>query len=118
MTPRIRQITPTESRGRPALPVALPLRGPTAHVAARGRVAPGEALDAVPGAAPGGAAITRRSGGAPQNRLAHLGRLLRLWLRRARARRELADLDEDQMRDTGISREAARREAEKPFWRA
>jgi uncharacterized protein YjiS (DUF1127 family) len=44
--------------------------------------------------------------------------LLRIWLRRARERRELADLDADQMRDTGISREAARREAEKPFWRA
>lgn len=112
MTPRIRQITPTESRGRPALPVALPLRGQTAHAAARGRVAPNEAPGDV-----SGAAIARYSG-ARQDRLAGVMEVLRLWLRRARARRELADLDEDQMRDAGISREAARREAEKPFWRA
>ncbi|OYY25976.1 MAG: hypothetical protein B7Y65_02400 [Azorhizobium sp. 35-67-15] len=120
MTPRIRQITPTESRGRPSLPIALPLRGPAAHAAARGRVAAGDASGGLPGEAVGaasGAAITRGSG-APQDHLAGLAGLLRVWLRRARERRELAHLDEDQMRDTGISREVARREAEKPFWRA
>ncbi|MEP9367535.1 DUF1127 domain-containing protein [Xanthobacter sp. VNH20] len=54
----------------------------------------------------------------PDGRLAQILGLLKVWLRRARERRELADLDDDQMRDAGISRDAARREAEKPFWRA
>ncbi|HQS47529.1 MAG: hypothetical protein B7Y12_23465 [Rhizobiales bacterium 24-66-13] len=116
MTLRTRQITPTESRGRPSLPIALPLRGATTHAAARGRLVPGE-VPCGPLDEGSGAAIARRSG-APQGSLAGLVGLLRIWLRRARERRELADLDADQMRDTGISREAARREAEKPFWRA
>ncbi|MFG1422680.1 DUF1127 domain-containing protein [Roseixanthobacter liquoris] len=103
MTPRIRQITPTESRGRPSLPGAHPLR-PTPLSAARGRVAHQDGIT--------------EAFGAPQDRLAGLWGLLRVWLRRARERRALADLDDDQMRDAGISREAARREAEKPFWRA
>ncbi|MFG1427270.1 DUF1127 domain-containing protein [Roseixanthobacter glucoisosaccharinicivorans] len=104
MTPRIHQITPTESRVRPA----LPLPRPTAPVAARGRVAVGEIF---------GETIARRSA-TPLDRLVWLVGMLRVWMRRARERRELADLDDDQMRDAGISREAARREAEKPFWRA
>lgn len=43
---------------------------------------------------------------------------LRTLLLRWRGRRELAQLDERLLRDVGISREQALREAEKPFWRA
>lgn len=38
-------------------------------------------------------------------------------LRRRRGRRELRELDERLLRDVGISREQALREADKPFWR-
>lgn len=44
--------------------------------------------------------------------------VLRRWYRRARERRALAELDERLLRDCGFSREQARREAGKPFWRA
>ncbi|THF64991.1 DUF1127 domain-containing protein [Pseudothauera nasutitermitis] len=37
--------------------------------------------------------------------------------RRNAARRELRELDERLLRDVGISREQALREADKPFWR-
>jgi len=43
---------------------------------------------------------------------------LRSWLSRARSRRELADLNDDQLRDVGLNREMIRREVEKPFWMA
>lgn len=39
-------------------------------------------------------------------------------LLRRRGRRELLELDERLLRDVGISREQAQREASKPFWRA
>ncbi|MFG1398852.1 DUF1127 domain-containing protein [Roseixanthobacter pseudopolyaromaticivorans] len=102
MTSLTRQITPTEKRGRSALPALGRAQG--AQASARGRVARGTVRGA---AAP-----------VPDSRLAQLLGVLKVWLRRARERRELADLDDDQMRDAGISRDAARREAEKPFWRA
>jgi uncharacterized protein YjiS (DUF1127 family) len=41
----------------------------------------------------------------------------RLWLDRARMRRELAELDPMIMRDAGLSAIDVVREAEKPFWR-
>ena len=44
--------------------------------------------------------------------------ILRIWLRRHRARRELASLRDDQLRDAGLDRRAVRAEADKPFWRA
>ena len=48
-----------------------------------------------------------------------LGTLMK-WLRRAygvsRQRRELATLSNAALRDMGLSREAALREAAKPFW--
>jgi uncharacterized protein YjiS (DUF1127 family) len=45
---------------------------------------------------------------------------LSFWMDRSRQRsqlRELADLDDDLLRDIGVTREEALREAEKPFWR-
>lgn len=44
--------------------------------------------------------------------------LVRLWVWRVRSRRELAALDADQLRDTGIHPRVARREAAKRFWQA
>jgi len=44
--------------------------------------------------------------------------LLLIWLKRARERRELASLDEAQLRDVGLNRETIQREVEKPFWMA
>lgn len=44
--------------------------------------------------------------------------LVRLWLRRARTRRALAELDERLLRDVGLDPMTARAEARLPFWRA
>jgi uncharacterized protein YjiS (DUF1127 family) len=44
-------------------------------------------------------------------------RLIALWHRRAQERRELTAMGERDLRDIGISRLDARREADKPFWR-
>jgi uncharacterized protein YjiS (DUF1127 family) len=44
--------------------------------------------------------------------------LVRLWLRRARTRRALAELDERLLRDVGLDPMTAREEARLPFWRA
>lgn len=41
-----------------------------------------------------------------------------MWYARHRQRRQLAALDSGQLADIGVSREAALREARKPFWRA
>ncbi len=43
---------------------------------------------------------------------------LRLWWQRSRSRRHLLRLNECQLRDIGIDRQAAEQEARKPFWRA
>lgn len=40
-----------------------------------------------------------------------------LWHQRYRQRQALARLDDWQLRDIGISREAAVRESRKPFWK-
>jgi uncharacterized protein YjiS (DUF1127 family) len=45
-------------------------------------------------------------------------RLPRLWLERRAWRKELADLDTEQMRDCGFNPLDVGREAAKPFWRA
>lgn len=51
--------------------------------------------------------------------LVRRGRALgRLWLRRARTRRALAELDERLLRDVGLDPMTARAEASLPFWRA
>lgn len=47
-----------------------------------------------------------------------LYRTLCLWIWRAKSRRALAELDADRLRDIGVHPRVARREAEKPFWRA
>lgn len=44
--------------------------------------------------------------------------VLDLWYDRFRQRRHLARLDERLLRDIGIDRVAAMREASKPFWQA
>ena len=43
---------------------------------------------------------------------------LRQWRQRARARRELAGLDDYLLHDIGLSRSQAQYESGKPFWRA
>ncbi len=40
------------------------------------------------------------------------------WLDRSRSRRQLARLDDRLLRDIGVARTDADREAAKPFWRA
>jgi uncharacterized protein YjiS (DUF1127 family) len=50
----------------------------------------------------------------------HLAATSRLWIARSRQRRDLAELaewDDYLLKDIGVSREAALREATKPFWR-
>ncbi len=42
---------------------------------------------------------------------------LRLWYSRARERQRLSDLDDQLLRDLGLSRERARLEGGRPFWR-
>lgn len=43
---------------------------------------------------------------------------MRLWCRRARTRRQLAELDDRILADVGLDWVEARREAAKPFWQA
>ncbi len=43
--------------------------------------------------------------------------IVALWLERGRSRRVLATLDDHQLRDIGVSRDDARLESAKPFWR-
>jgi uncharacterized protein YjiS (DUF1127 family) len=65
-----------------------------------------------------------RHGFAPAGAEAHLRRavfavLLRTvsrWLARSRQRRDLAELDAHLLRDIGVTRGEASREAAKPFW--
>ncbi|WP_222948301.1 DUF1127 domain-containing protein [Thauera sedimentorum] len=49
--------------------------------------------------------------------LRRLREVLSALLLRRRGRRELLELDERLLRDVGLSREQALREADKPFWR-
>lgn len=41
---------------------------------------------------------------------------IRTWLQRAHQRRTLAELDNRMLRDIGVTRAQAQREAAKPFW--
>jgi len=66
--------------------------------------------------------MTARDAGATAARggrrvLAGLWRVLLLWHRRARQRRDLAGLDEHLLRDIGVDRLVAGQEARKRFWR-
>jgi uncharacterized protein YjiS (DUF1127 family) len=46
------------------------------------------------------------------------GGVFRTWLQRSRQRRTLAELDDRMLRDIGLTRSQAQREAERPFWSA
>ncbi|MGE0748028.1 MAG: DUF1127 domain-containing protein [Rhodospirillales bacterium] len=48
---------------------------------------------------------------------ARIACVVALWRRRARERRLLAGLSPEQLKDFGLSRADACREAAKPFWR-
>ena len=43
--------------------------------------------------------------------------MIRSWIERTRQRHALAGLDDQMLRDIGITRVDAARECEKPFWR-
>jgi|EndMetStandDraft_2_1072991.scaffolds.fasta_scaffold1146208_1 uncharacterized protein YjiS (DUF1127 family) len=51
------------------------------------------------------------------NPFAAVLRLSARWIERTRQRQALAGLDDHMLRDIGITRVEAVREAEKPFWR-
>ena len=51
------------------------------------------------------------------SRFGDLRSLIGEWLRRIESRRELAGLGYRELRDIGVTRVDALREAEKPFWR-
>ena len=59
-------------------------------------------------------AVSSRTAGIGEGLFSLIGE----WLRRIESRRELADLGDRALRDIGITRVDAMREAEKPFWRA
>lgn len=61
---------------------------------------------------------TRRFAGLPDRRRGTLLDLLLLWQARATQRHHLAQLDDSMLKDIGVSRIDAAREAAKPFWRA
>lgn len=44
--------------------------------------------------------------------------MFEVWCSRARQRRHLSELSPELVRDVGLTADAARAEAEKPFWRA
>jgi uncharacterized protein YjiS (DUF1127 family) len=48
--------------------------------------------------------------------LATMGVTLRTWLHRGRTRRALESLSDHELRDIGLTRRHAWREARKPFW--
>ncbi|MGA7432399.1 MAG: DUF1127 domain-containing protein [Xanthobacteraceae bacterium] len=50
--------------------------------------------------------------------LAHLGHGFTVWLERANSRNELRNFGDRDLRDIGLSRADANREATKPFWMA
>lgn len=43
--------------------------------------------------------------------------IIELWMERARQRRQLARLDEFQLKDIGLSRADVEKEVSRPFWR-
>jgi len=61
---------------------------------------------------------TQARGTAKRSVRQSLWALLRVWLARRRTRRALDRLPDHLLRDIGLDRPTARREAEKPFWRA
>ena len=67
---------------------------------------------------PGDAAMPRRRQSLPAVRLSDLAAILRLWHSRNRQRRALGELagDDHLIKDLGVVRDDALREAAKPFW--
>ena len=67
---------------------------------------------------PGDAAMPRRRQSLPAVRLSDLAAILRLWHSRNRQRRALGELagDDHLLKDLGVARDDALREAAKPFW--
>ena len=63
----------------------------------------------------GGRQPRREAAAGPIDRVATT---LRQWRQRTRSRRELAGLDDYQLRDFGVSRSQAQFESGKPFWQA
>ena len=53
-----------------------------------------------------------------KDRRTGLDALVRVWIARIRARRELAQVDERSLRELGISPGLAHYEASRPFWQA
>jgi len=47
----------------------------------------------------------------------HVTAIIEIWMRRSRSRRRLAELDDHELGDIALSRQQARFESEKPFWR-
>ena len=60
------------------------------------------------------ASVRETTGGCIVARLFHIAAI---WQMRWHGRRELGSLDDEQLKDAGISRLDALREARKPFWR-
>ena len=52
------------------------------------------------------------------SRIAQFRELFGLWLQRTRERAELAQCDDRELQDMGVSRATAFTEIRKPFWRA
>lgn len=46
----------------------------------------------------------------------HLKAAAKLWLRRSRTRRALATLNDQQLRDIGLTRDDVSQEVARPFW--
>jgi len=49
--------------------------------------------------------------------LSDVAEMVSVWLRRSRTRRRLAELEDRELRDIGVSRAQALDESKKPFWR-
>ncbi|MGO1081203.1 DUF1127 domain-containing protein [Inquilinus sp. CA228] len=64
----------------------------------------------------GPAAVTEVQPGRAVGGDCRLRQTVDLWLRRARTRRRLGELSDRDLRDVGLDRSAAIREANKPFW--
>lgn len=60
----------------------------------------------------GGARLRRIVAGLP----ARLAETWRLWRRRVRTRRQLAEMDAHMLKDIGLDANAVWREVDKPFW--
>ncbi|MBW8726863.1 MAG: DUF1127 domain-containing protein [Inquilinus limosus] len=62
-------------------------------------------------------ALERRTAAARPGFAANLMHLVALWLRRWRTRPRLRTLSDHELRDLGLERGTADREALRPFWR-